>query len=159
MTKEFIEYLSLIEELNENELEIIRPLIEQITCKAEKEIFKQGEEAKYLYLLLEGEVIIHFNPKGEAALTISNIGKGDMFGWSSVLGSHTYTSGAMCTEDGKLLRIKGSDLEELCQEHPETGILIVERIASVIAKRLMNTQNQVAEMLNHGLKGRKITGG
>lgn len=159
MVKEFIEHLSLLGELNEEELNALLPLIEEVTCKAEEEIFKQGEEAKYFYMVVEGEVTIHFNPKGEAALIISNLGKGDMFGWSSVLGSHTYTSGAMCAKDGKLLRIKGNDLKKLCQERPQTGILIIERIASLIARRLTNTQEQVVGLLNNGLQDKKITGG
>jgi len=159
MVNEITKHLSLFGELTEEELNALRPLIEEVTCKAEEEVFKQGEEAKYIYMVVEGEVTIHFNPKGESALVISNVEKGDMFGWSSVLGSHAYTSGAMCAEDGKLLRIKGSDLKKICQERPQTGILIIERIASLIARRLTNTQKQVVGLLNNGLQDKRITGG
>ncbi len=159
MAEEFIEQLSLLDELDEEELDILRSLFEKVECKAEEEIFRQGEEAKYLYMVVEGKVIIHFNPKEEAALVISTLGKGDLFGWSAALGRRTYTSGAMCAEGGELLRIKGADLRKLYQEHPKTGILVINRLASVIANRLTNTQDQVAELLNHGLRGRDIPGG
>ncbi|MEA2008820.1 MAG: cyclic nucleotide-binding domain-containing protein [Chloroflexota bacterium] len=156
MIEEFLEYLYLTDILNEEELQILRPLVDQVSCEAQKTVFEQGEEAKYLYLVTEGEVVIRFNPEDGAAITVSTVGKGDVFGWSSIFGSHTYTSCAVCREDGKLLRIKGLDLKKLCEEHPAIGILILERLASVIASRLKGTQNQVVELLHQGLKNKKL---
>ncbi|MBS1248982.1 MAG: hypothetical protein MAG431_00553 [Chloroflexi bacterium] len=147
------EFLSLFDALDDDQLNILRPLIENVECKAEEEVFRQGEKAEHLYLVVEGEVVIHFNPKEEAALTISELGKGDLFGWSAALGRCTYTSGAICAKNGKLLRIKGDDLKKLYREYPEMGILIVDRLSRVIANRLTNTQDKVAELLNQGLQG------
>lgn len=152
MSEEFIKHLSLLDELDEAQLNLLRPLIEKIDCKADEEIFMQGEKAEYLYMVIAGEVIIRFNPKEEAALVISELKSGGLFGWSAALGRRTYTSGAMCAKDGKLLRIKGSALKKLYREYPETGILVVNRLASAIANRLTNTQEQVVELLNRGLQ-------
>ena len=158
MSQEFLEHLPLTAVFDKEQLDILRPLVEQVQFKANKVVFDQGEEAKYLYLIVEGEVIIRFNPEDGAALTVSNVGKGDVFGWSSIFGSQTYTSGAVCREDGKFLRIAGDALKNLCEEHPKTGILILERLASVIAKRLKGTQDQVVALLHQGLQDKK-TGG
>lgn len=155
MSEEFLEYLSLTDMLSEEEMRILRPLIEQVPCAAKKVVFEQGEEAEYLYLVITGEVIIRFSPKDGASLTVSKVRKGDVFGWSSIWGSHTYTSGAVCSKSGKLLRIKGLDLKNLCEEHPKTGILILERLAGVIANRLQGTQNQVVALLHQGLQNKK----
>ena len=50
-----------------------------------------------------------------------------------------------------MLRVRGSDLRTLCQEHPDTGILILDRLATVIAQRLKNTHEQVITLLKQGL--------
>jgi hypothetical protein len=47
--------------------------------------------------------------------------------------------------------MEGEELKNLCQEHPETGILILNRLASVIAQRLRGTHEQVVELLHRGL--------
>ena len=157
MSEEFIEHLSLVEELSDDQLVIIRPLIERINFEIKKEIFKQGEAAHYLYLIVEGEVIIRFNPKEEAALVITKLGEGDLFGWSAALGCSTYTSSAIGTKKGELLRIKGDHLKNIYRKYPEIGLLIVNQLASVIASRLTNIQDQVAALLNHSLQEK--TGG
>jgi hypothetical protein len=50
----------------------------------------------------------------------------------------------------------------LRESHPETGILILERLAAIVAKRIENIDehSQVMAMLEHGLKnGVKPIGG
>jgi hypothetical protein len=49
------------------------------------------------------------------------------------------------------LSISGKDLRELCVSHPETGVLILERLAAVIAERLKNTHEKVVELLWQGV--------
>lgn len=155
MSKEFLEYLSLYDILSEKELDILHPLVEEIQYQAQQTIFEQGERAKYLYLLVEGEVVIRFNPEDGEALTVATICQGNIFGWSSIFGSLTYTSGAVSMQKGRLLRIKGEDLKNLCEKHPKTGILILDRIASVIASRLKGTQDHVAALLHQGLQNKQ----
>jgi CRP-like cAMP-binding protein len=93
---------------------------------------------------------------------VARIQKGGVFGWSAAFGSETYTSGATCLVQSKLLKILGADLKKLRQNHPETGILVLERLAAVVAKRLRcsATHNQVVALLEHGLmNGIKPIGG
>lgn len=159
MSKDLLKKLTLLEVLNEKQLNILQPLVEHVNCEQDQTIFSQGEEAQYLYLVVEGEVAIRFNPEDGEILTVARVGKGEVFGWSAALGSHTYTSGAVCLEKAKLLRIEGVALKQLCEEYPETGILILDRLASVIAQRLEGTRNQVVAMLHNGLKNTDQAGG
>ena len=50
-----------------------------------------------------------------------------------------------------MLRVRGKDLKYLCEEHPDTGILILERLAWVIAERLRHTHEQVIDLLKQGI--------
>jgi CRP-like cAMP-binding protein len=103
---------------------------------------------------------VQFKPDDGPPITVANIGRNGVVGWSAALGSRTYTSGARCSEYTQLLRVRGYDLRKLCEQHPETGVLILDRLAAVIAERLRNTHAQVVALLELGLRNRvPSTGG
>lgn len=115
-------------------------------------IFEQGQPADRLFLLTSGRVEIRFKPYDGEALTVCVIGPGGVFGWSAALGRDCYTSGAVCTEDCRHLSIRGRDLRQMCEEHPSTGVILLERMAEVIALRLTSTHSQVMELLRGGIR-------
>ncbi len=114
--------------------------------------FAQEEPAERLYVLLSGRVAIRFKPHDGDMLTVTEIEPGGVFGWSAALGRRAYTSSAICTQAGDALSIRGSDLRRLCERHPETGVLILERLAEVIAERLRSTHEQVVDLLRLGIR-------
>jgi CRP/FNR family cyclic AMP-dependent transcriptional regulator len=151
MDLNLIEKFALFEGFSEKQIEVLRPLIQDVSYQIEEVIFKQGDRADYLYFVLDGKVAIQFNPEDGPVLTVSDVDQGGVFGWSAALGSACYTSSAVCTESGRFIRMEGVELKTLCQEHPETGILILNRLAGVIAQRLRGTHEQVVALLHRGL--------
>jgi CRP-like cAMP-binding protein len=151
MNKELLDRFALIEGFTENQINLLSPLIDDVNYEVDQVIFNQGDRADFLYFVLEGKVSIRFNPEDGPVLTVAQVEQGDVFGWSSAMGSDSYTSSAVCTECGVFVRIEGEELKTLCQEHPETGILILNRLAGVIAQRLRGTHEQVVNLLNRGL--------
>jgi len=119
--------------------------------EVEEVIFCQGQMADRLYLLASGRVEIRFKRYDGEALTVSVIEPGGIFGWSAALGRRSYTSGAVCTESGHSLSIQGRDLRRICEEHPATGVILLERLAEVIALRLTSTHAHVMELLRQGI--------
>jgi CRP-like cAMP-binding protein len=140
--------------------ELLRALFFAYDCADETIIFEQGDLAEYLYIVVEGEVIVSFKPDDGPAITVARILPGGVVGWSAALGSRMYTSGAYCTGDTQLLRIRGTDLRKLCEQYPDTGVILLDRLAAVIAQRLTNTHDQVLALLEIGLRsGVNGTGG
>jgi len=121
--------------------------------KAGSVVFSQGDPADRLFILISGSVAIKFKPPDGEILTVSEVEPGGVFGWSSTLGRESYTSGAYCLEDCETISISGQDLRIMCEEHPETGVIILERLAEVIAQRRRNTHTHVVEMLRQGIQG------
>ena len=153
MDSELLTRFALIEDFTQDQIEALKPIIEDIRFTTDQVIFNQGDSADFLYFVLDGKVSIRFKPEDGPELTVSEIDQGDVFGWSSALGSHMYTSSAICTDSGLFIRLEGEDLKNLCQDHPETGILILNRLAGVIAQRLRGTHEQVLALLHRGLNG------
>jgi CRP/FNR family cyclic AMP-dependent transcriptional regulator len=118
-------------------------------------IFNQGDHANRLYILLTGKVSIRFKPHDGEVLNVADLSQGDVFGWSAALGRDVYTSCAVTTSESRTLSIRGRDLQELCLSHPETGVVILEHLAAVIAERLNSTHQKVVQLLWQGVSTEK----
>lgn len=162
MLRKLLNQFSLFSDLSQDQLSLLEPLFSMEYCGGENVIFNQGALADYLYIVISGKVAIRFKPDDGEPITVAQIQEGGVFGWSAAFGSGMYTSGAICLEDACLLKVLGEDLKEFRQNHPKTGILILERLAAVVAERLRSTSKheQVVALLEHGLtNGVKPIGG
>ncbi len=152
MPDDILDQLPLFEGFTAEQRRLIRPLFTPTDCYADVALFEQGAPAEYLYLVVVGEVAIRYKPDDGPELLVARVQPGGVVGWSAALGSRTYTSGAVCTVYTQMLRVSGANLRNLCNQHPETGIMILERLAAVIAERLRNTHEQVMKLLKLGLR-------
>lgn len=144
--------ISLFQGLTPAQSELVKPIFQSVFERAGSILFTQGEQADYLYLVLDGEVIIRYKPEDGPAIIVTRVRAEGIVGWSSALGNPVYTSSAICTTDCRMLRVRGEDLRCLCENDPETGALILERLAVVIAERLCNTYDHVVTLLEQGLR-------
>jgi CRP-like cAMP-binding protein len=142
--------LALFQNLDVHHLELLKPLFEELSFRAGTIVFQQGESAKYLYLVLHGTVDISFKPYDGIPITVSHVGKGDLFGWSAVVGSEKYTSSAIAIEPLKVFRVRGSDFRKFCVEHPEAGKKILERLADGASFRWKDAHKQVKSIFLQG---------
>ena len=154
MNPDLLNRFALIEGFTEDQINLLHPLIDDVTFEANQRIFDQGDQATFLYFVLEGKVSIRFNPEDGPVLSVAELDEGDVFGWSAAMGSECYTSSDVCTERGIFVQMKGEELKNLCQEHPKTGILILNRLAGVIAQRLRGTHEKVVDLLHQGLNNK-----
>jgi CRP/FNR family transcriptional regulator, cyclic AMP receptor protein len=134
------------------DIQLLGPFFAPQTWVAGTVIFEQGDFAEYLYLVVSGEVTIHFKPEDGPLMTVTRVQPGGIFGWSAAINNPTYTSGAVCGLDSEVLRIRGSDLRTLCEKHPELGKVILDRLAGVIAERKRSQQGQVSSFLASGMR-------
>jgi CRP-like cAMP-binding protein len=101
--------------------------------------------------VIDGKVDMSFKPYDGNPMTISHVGKGGLFGWSSVVGSDKYTSTAIAIEDLRAYRVHGSELRRFCLEHPEAGKDILERLADGVSSRWKDAHSQVKSILFQGM--------
>ena len=151
MSGRVLDDLTLFQGLSQEDRERVLPMFAPDYFPAGTVLFEQGDLAAQLYIVLEGEVSIRYKPEDGPPLIVSRVHDEGVVGWSAAIGSPTYTSAAVCTADCYVLRVRSTDLRHLCEEYPQTGSLLLERLAALIAERLRNTHPQVIAMLEHGL--------
>lgn len=129
MSKDIFDQLALFKDLSSEQIALLKPLFMPCDCYGDSTLFEQGDPAEHLYLVVTGEVVIRHKPEDGPPITVARVKAGGVVGWSAALGNRRYTSAGVCTRYTQMLRVRGEDLRELCELHPETGILILERLA------------------------------
>ena len=155
MCEEFFDRLPLFQGMSAAQKEILRPLFVLCQEEAEVVIFEQGAPAENLYIVVEGEIDIVYKPEDGPAIVIGHIHPNGVVGWSAALCSPKYTSAAMCVTDCTMLRISGRDLRSLCEQYPDTGMILLDRLAAVVAERSQHAHPQVMALLEAGLRVEK----
>ncbi len=140
--------IPLFQNLEIAQVSLLKPLFEQFSCPPDTTVFEQGEPASYLYLLIKGDVAIRYKPYDGPPIILTHLHSGDIFGWSAVIGSTYYTSSIISESQIEALRIRGIYLLALVREHPETGKIIMDHLASVVSSRWKNAHAQVQSLLN-----------
>jgi CRP-like cAMP-binding protein len=151
MFRQELGQLPIFRGLSKAQLNLIDPILKLCHFPQAQVIFEQGQPADFVYILLQGEVIIQFKPYDAPLLTVTHINPGSIFGWSAALRHKAYTSMACTTIESDAYQISGLDLHLLCENYPETGVVLLGRLASVIAERLHSVQTQTLKILSQGM--------
>ncbi len=134
------------------DIQLLAPYFSPQRWVAGTVIFEQDDYAEFLYLMVSGEVTIHFKPHDGPTMTVTRVQPGGIFGWSAAMHNPVYTSGAVCSLDSEVLCIRGTDLRALCDKYPDLGKIILNRLAGVIAERKQSRQDSVSSILATGMR-------
>src|SRR3972149_4399366 len=151
MPRDAIRSLPLFRGLAPRDVDLLAARFHRGSFAALETVFAQGDRAERLFILISGKVAIRFKPHDGEILTVSTITPGGVFGWSAALDRAAYSSCAVALEPSEAISISGAERRHLCSTHPRTGVMILERLAGVIADRLSNTHAKVVDVLQQGM--------
>jgi CRP-like cAMP-binding protein len=140
--------------LEEGELARIVSLCSEHAMSQGETIFSEGTRAKSLHLCRGGKVdlLIWVREPWNKNVTVHRAEAGELFGWSAVVAPYTYTASAECVEDGEEIRITGSALLELFDQHPRIGFVVMKNISTDISARLTQIRQKLSiEWLASGM--------
>ena len=142
---------SVFEDLSPAELAQIKSQAIRKHYNRGETIFKEGDEADFIYFIESGEVGISVQ-KFTQEEEISTLGPGDYFGEMAVLYKNRRTATVVAREDTELLTIEHSDFTKMMITHPVLAL----RINEILANR--NEELILKESLvdNIGLKGKGL---
>lgn len=106
-------------------------------------VYSQGEPAKSIYVVLEGEVLLRLPGKGGLSVPLDVATPGAMFGSCMCFDVENYSTTAQCTKDSKLLKIKAAALSDLMDEDLRMGYAMQRRLSQIYFKRYLNTMGKL----------------
>ncbi len=142
----------LFRDLSPADLKLIEPFFSSGEFPTGEKLFSQGDSADTLYLVIKGELTLKYKPYDGSEITVTRLRDGDVLGWSTVLGNSNYTSSAVCKTDVSVLKVSGDDLRQLVADHPQTGKMVMDRLATAVSPRWKDAQKQVSTMLRKGME-------
>jgi len=107
-------------------------------------LFREGDHARYFYILLKGCVKLSIGETGHTVYTVDH--PGEAFGWSSIVGGDLYSASAECTEPTKVLKIGVGKLQKIFKADPANGIIFYKRLAGTLGNRLLQTYKLISTM-------------
>jgi CRP-like cAMP-binding protein len=137
----------LFKKLSTRQLQKMGKHFTEENFEAGEVIFTQGEAAKNLYILLEGEVTLGIRAKGEIDITAYSVGKrGETFGLPSLIKPYRNSVSAICNKRTRVLTIGGESLRKLMWQDTRVGIEIMEKVAEVYLNRLNSTRAMITNL-------------
>jgi len=155
VSADWLKKAELFEALEESQLNII---LSHSTIESFPEgtvIFRQGDEATHLYVLIDGAVNLTVKAQDESNLMTSQIQKeGAVFGIPSLIEPFRYNVTVKCLMPTKVLRIEAGQIKRRMEEDPRMGMNIMKTLASIYFARLNDTRMGVSKLLK-GFPSRK----
>jgi CRP/FNR family transcriptional regulator, cyclic AMP receptor protein len=150
MKQELIAVLQAIpwfQELEPDHFDKLMNISHLCNWEANQELFKEGENEDFLYVVIEGRVAIEIAVPTRGKIRVYTAEPMDIVGWSSVTPVvRQRTATARAVLPSRLVCMDAKKLRLLCEEDHDLGYIFMRRMANVVASRLLVTRLQLLDM-------------
>jgi len=146
-TTQVLRIASLFRPLSDEQLDAVVRLGQVKQFDEGEVIFKQGEQAKIIYVLLDGLVRLRIKAPEELDVMAETLeGPGTVFGMAALSKSHVYNVTAKCIENTEALAVDASGLKEIIARDPLVGVEVMAELAQLYSNRLNYTRAAVTNL-------------
>jgi len=110
-------------------------------------IFREGDEANAMYVVLAGEMEITKKSRGNVDARVAVLGPGDWFGEMSIVDIQPRSATVRALAPGRLIRITASDLDSLYRHDVRSYAIIVLNLARELSRRLRVADGILADLI------------
>jgi len=135
--------------LTEGEVKALSDICGKVDIKKGQFVFREGEEARDLFILLEGRVSMLFEVGRGREAVVHTVNEGEAFGWSALVQPYRFTATAKALEDSTVVAVDGPELKKFMDKDCYLGFVIMEKLAELISSRLRDTRLQMINLV-HG---------
>jgi CRP-like cAMP-binding protein len=148
VSPEWLKKTELFDTLEESQLNALLSNSSVKSYSQGETIFLQGEDAKQLFILIQGEVDLTVKAQEEIGVMTSKIEKeGAVFGTPSLMEPYRYNVTAKCLKPTKVLAIEANHIRKRIEEDPRMGVEIMRELASIYFNRLNELRSGVSNLV------------
>ncbi len=136
--------LSIFGALSPETMVFLREQCEEVSVRAGKDFFVQGEIGDSVFVLLEGRVAVLRTLDGEC-MVLAELGKGVCFGEMALVAISPRNATVRALEDCAALRLRNLSLLDLYQRDLEQFTLVQMNLGREVARRLAEADQTLFE--------------
>ena len=112
----------------------------------EEKIFREGQDARHLYLLHKGCLALETFVPREGTVTVQTVEAGEALGLSWLFPPYQWQYSARVIEPVELVALDSNSLRKRAQENLEFGYDLLTRMSRMMWQRLQNTRHRLVEL-------------
>ena len=148
---DFLETVELFKGMEDDQMETIVPCCEEAEFKRGERIFRGGEDASFLYVVMEGKAELREENINEAPV-VSTLSEGNAFGWSALVSPYQYhLSAYSASRTCKVLKIERARLTKLLEADTNIGYPVMTKILALIGRRFDELEEKVIQRLGQDM--------
>jgi CRP/FNR family cyclic AMP-dependent transcriptional regulator len=135
--------------LTDEEIKSIAMVSDEERHEANTFIFREGDKAQKMYVLIEGtvDIMVNTDEEGLERETVSTLTHGDVFCWSAVVEPNLLTASAFAATPARVVAIDGAGLRAMFELDCHLGFRILQKAAVIISSRLKDTRIQMLSLV------------
>lgn len=140
---------------NDSQLKELAMISEEITVEPNTILFKKGEQAKALYVLVDGNIDLidyltsELDPTYCKEFLAGEMEPGSVLAISALVEPYKLTATAKATQKSRLVVIDGHELQRLANEDIALGYALMRQVAKLAIERMVASRTLLAALLNH----------
>ena len=152
---DFLRSVRIFADLEEQELQALRPMLRSHALGGEEILFRQGDAGGELFVVESGSMGISVTLPDGQSLQIAAFGAGDFFGEMSIFENEPRSATCQAKAPCRLLSLRKEDLFRYMADSPGSAGKIMRRMLAVTRRRLEDTGEFLSDMVQWGEEARR----
>jgi CRP/FNR family transcriptional regulator, cyclic AMP receptor protein len=141
--------IGLFGALSDDVLEYLSTLLTVETPPAGSTLFREGEDANAMFVVISGEVEVLKRSKRNVEARVAVLGPGDWFGEMSIVDIQPRSATVRALAPSRLLRVSSADLDALYRHDLRSYAIIILNLARELSRRLRVADGILAELISN----------
>ena len=154
ISSELLRFYPFFGILNDQQQKTVAMLSEEISLADGAELFKKGENANFLYLLLDGTIDLYDITTSENDPTyykeylVNEIHPGEILALAALIEPYILSLSAKASSPSRLIKIDAIELRKICETDLQFAYILTQQAAKLALKRLEITRSLLAVMMS-----------
>jgi CRP-like cAMP-binding protein len=141
--------IGLFGALSDDVLEYLSTLLTVETPPAGATLFREGEDANAMFVVISGEVEVLKKSKRAMEARVAVLGPGDWFGEMSIVDIQPRSATVRALAPSRLLRVSSADLDALYRHDLRSYAIIILNLARELSRRLRVADGILADLISN----------
>ena len=141
--------IGLFGALSDDVLDYLSTLLTVETPPAGATLFREGEDANAMFVVISGEVEVLKKSKRAVEARVAVLGPGDWFGEMSIVDIQPRSATVRALAPSRLLKVTSADLDALYRHDLRSYAIIILNLARELSRRLRVADGILADLISN----------